>query len=51
MKKFNVLYCPIGVPTFHLESAQKAFDDSVELLRKLEPTVVVPNEMLLYCGG
>jgi len=47
MKKFNVVYCPIGVPTFHLESAQKAFKESIELLRSIEPSVIVPDEMLL----
>ncbi|MBQ4365216.1 MAG: fucose isomerase, partial [Clostridia bacterium] len=44
---FQFAYVPIGVPTFHLESAQKAFDDSVSLLQKLDPSVKVPDEMLL----
>ena len=44
---FQFAYIPIGVPTFHLESAQKAFDDSVSLLQKLDPSVKVPDEMLL----
>ena len=47
MKKFEVIYIPIGVPTFHLESAQKAFDESISLLRKIEPDVIVPVQMLL----
>ena len=47
MKKFEVIYIPIGVPTFHLESAQKAFDESISLLRKIEPDVIVPDQMLL----
>lgn len=47
MKKFEVVYCPIGVPTFHLESAQKAFDASIELIRSIEENAIVPNEMLL----
>ncbi|MBI9009879.1 MAG: fucose isomerase [Tenericutes bacterium] len=47
MKEFNVLYCPIGVPTFHLESAQKAFEESVKLIKSLDPFATVPNEMLL----
>ena len=47
MKKMEILYCPIGVPTFHLESAQKAFDDSVGLLKSFAPEVIVPDEMLL----
>lgn len=47
MKKFQIAYLPIGVPTFHLESAQKAFDDSAELLRSFDADVRVPEEMLL----
>lgn len=47
MKQFQVAYVPIGVPTFHLESAQKEFDRSVALLRELEKEVAVPKEMLL----
>ncbi|MBN2299693.1 MAG: hypothetical protein JXC31_00730 [Acholeplasmataceae bacterium] len=47
MKKFEIIYCPIGVPTFHLESAQKAFEASVKLIHSLEPNAIVPDEMLL----
>jgi len=47
MKNFEILYIPIGVPTFHLESAQKAFNDSIELLKSINPDVIVPGEMLL----
>ena len=47
MKKFQVAYVPIGVPTFHLESAQKEFDRSAALLRSITEDVVVPEEMLL----
>ena len=47
MKRFQVAYVPVGVPTFHLESAQKEFDASIELLRSLSDNVVVPTEMLL----
>ena len=44
---FNYLYIPIGVPTFHLESAQKEFDKSIALLKSLDDSVIVPDEMLL----
>lgn len=44
---FSYLYLPIGVPTFHLESAQKAFEDSAALLKKIDDSVEVPSEMLL----
>lgn len=47
MSDYQVAYIPIGVPTFHLESAQKLFDESVALLTKLGEDVVVPEEMLL----
>lgn len=47
MQKFEVAYLPIGVPTFHLESAQKEFDKSCALLKELSPDVVCPAEMLL----
>ncbi|MBR5409603.1 MAG: fucose isomerase [Clostridia bacterium] len=44
---FRFAYIPIGVPTFHLESAQKEFDKSVAFLRSLDENVIVPSEMLL----
>ncbi|MBR4800610.1 MAG: fucose isomerase [Clostridia bacterium] len=44
---FNYLYLPIGVPTFHLESAGKEFDKSVALLKSVDDSVIVPDEMLL----
>ena len=47
MKRFEAAYLPIGVPTFHLESAQKAFEDSISLLKSLSEDVTVPEEMLL----
>lgn len=47
MADFQLAYVPIGVPTFHLESAQKEFDKSVELLNSLTDSVLVPDEMLL----
>lgn len=47
MHEFNIAYVPIGVPTFHLESAQKEFDKSVYLLKSVTENVIVPSEMLL----
>ena len=44
---YQILYCPIGVPTFHLESAQNQFERSCELLQRLTPDVVCPEKMLL----
>lgn len=46
-KKFQIAYFPIGVPTFHLESAQKEFDKSAAMLRSIAEDAAVPEEMLL----
>ena len=45
--KFNYLYIPIGVPTFHLESAQIEFEKSINLLKEIDEAVIYPDEMLL----
>lgn len=47
MSNYNVVYVPIGVPTFHLESAQIEFNKSVELLSSLTENLTAPDEMLL----
>lgn len=47
MSQFQVAYVPIGVPTFHLESAQKEFEASAAMLRGLTDGCVVPERMLL----
>ncbi|MCF7924962.1 MAG: fucose isomerase [Candidatus Izimaplasma sp.] len=47
MKKLEIIYCPIGVPTFDLEAAQNQFDASVKLIHSIEPNAIVPDEMLL----
>lgn len=47
MTDFQLAYVPIGVPTFHLESAQKEFEKSVALLNTLTDSVKSPSEMLL----
>ncbi|OON90961.1 MAG: fucose isomerase [Candidatus Epulonipiscium fishelsonii] len=45
--KFEIAYIPVGVPTFHLESAQIEFDKSIELIKSLTDSCVFPDEMLL----
>lgn len=45
--KFQVAYIPIGVPTFHLESAQAEFDKSLRLISSLTKEAVYPEKMLL----
>lgn len=47
MKNFQVAYFPIGVPTFHLESAEKEKNGSAELLKSLCENTAVPDELLL----
>ena len=44
---FCPVYIPVGVPTFHLESAQDQFDRSVKLLRGIDEGFAVPDKMLL----
>ncbi len=47
MKDFQIAYLPIGVPTFHLESAEKEMNASSELLMSLCKNTSVPGELLL----
>ncbi len=47
MKAFCPVYVPVGVPTFHLESAQAEFEKSCALLRGMDARFVCPEEMLL----
>lgn len=48
MSEFQIVYVPVGVPTFHLESAQKAFVDSIYLLKEITAgQVIFPEKMLL----
>lgn len=44
---FQVLYLPIGVPTFDLENAEMKFNDSKQILSRIDPSIVFPDEMLL----
>lgn len=47
MKQFQVAFIPIGVPTFHLESAQEQFEQSIGMIRAITEQAVVPEKMLL----
>ena len=44
---FQVAYVPIGVGTFHMESAMQEFEKSISLLKRILPDVIVPEKMLL----
>ena len=46
-KTFSPVYIPVGVPTFHLESAQDQFARSVKMLKSVDERFVCPEEMLL----
>ena len=45
--KFQPVYVPVGVPTYHLETAQDQFDRSVAALRAVDKDFVCPEKMLL----
>jgi len=44
---FTTVYVPVGVPTYHLETAQDQFDRSVAMLRGIKEDFVCPDKMLL----
>lgn len=44
---FNAVYIPVGVPTYHLETAQDQFERSCAMLRAVDADFVCPDEMLL----
>ena len=46
--KYQVAYIPIGVPTFHLESAQVEFDKSVGLISSLTEDGVYPENAAVH---
>lgn len=45
--KFQVVYVPIGVGTYHMETAHDQFDQSVSLLKSISDEVVYPEDILL----
>lgn len=47
MSNFQVAYIPIGVPTFHLESANDQFNKSIELLKAVSSDGIYPEKPLL----
>ena len=47
MKPFTPVYVPVGVPTFHMPSADAAFAASRTLLKDLDPAFVCPADKLL----
>ena len=47
MKQFTPVYVPVGVPTFHMPSADEAFAKSCALLKGIDPGFVCPADKLL----
>ncbi|MBR2781278.1 MAG: fucose isomerase [Eubacteriaceae bacterium] len=47
MKKFEVIYVPAGVGTFHMESAKDQLDKSMALLKSICEDTLCPEGMLL----
>jgi L-fucose isomerase-like protein len=47
MNPFIPVYVPVGVPTFHMESAQDAFECSCTALKAIDSAFVCPEEKLL----
>lgn len=47
MASFLPVFVPVGVPTFHMESAHDRFDASKALLYKLDSRFICPKDILL----
>ena len=47
MHSFVPLYVPVGVGTFHMESARACFEASSSLLLSIDPSFVCPEDILL----
>ncbi len=47
MNPLKILYLPIGVPTFHMPSAQAMFEASKTLLKSIDHELIMPETMLL----
>ncbi len=47
MSKFTCAYIPIGVPTFHIDSAREEYQKSVKVLSEITENLVYPDDMLL----
>ncbi len=47
----QTIFVPVGVPTYHLESAKEAFDKSVLTLKSVDCDIIVPDGVLLDLGS
>ncbi|MBO7699952.1 MAG: fucose isomerase, partial [Eubacteriaceae bacterium] len=47
MKKFEVIYVPAGVGTFHMESAKDQLEKSIALLKSICEDTLCPEDIIL----
>ncbi len=47
MNQFTPVYLPVGVGTFHMESARDQFERSIRSLKEVDASFTVPDEPLL----
>ena len=50
MKPLQLIYVPVGVATFHLESARAELVKSAALLKSLDEGFICPRDALLSLG-
>ena len=47
MSHFQAVYVPVGVPTYHMETAQQVFEQSVAAIRSMTDACACPDSILL----
>ena len=47
MSDFCPLFAPVGVGTFHMETAHAFFQESSKLLQEIDPEILIPEDILL----
>lgn len=47
---FQILYLPIGKQIYNLEQAQMKLGDSVQVLKKIDKNIIIPQDILLSKG-
>lgn len=47
MSHFQAVYVPVGVPTYHMETAQQVFEQSVAAIRSVTDACACPDSILL----
>ena len=51
MTDFSIVYVPVGVGTFHMETAEQAFKDTCSLLRRLAAEAGLAADTLMIPDG